>query len=98
MAIFRTLYPSGLSVTVAAAQQAAVLLHQPHGGDGAYTFGPAEEPGPVADERADVNMIRFLSACALGEGKSSGGMLELTRMQQKNSGKQHSMESRKLHQ
>lgn len=51
---------------VAAAQQAAVLLHQPYVGTEHILLGLLKEPGPVV---ADVlprmsTMIRFLSACA----------------------------------
>ena len=68
---------------VAAAQQAAVLLHQPYVGTEHILLGLLKEPGPVVADvlPADVNYDTVLERvrALLGEGNvQSGGMLELT--------------------
>ena len=81
---------------VAAAQQAAVLLHQPYVGTEHILLGLLKEPGPVVADvlPADVNYDTVLERVRtlLGEGNmQSGGMLELTPRSKK------ILESRKLH-
>ena len=86
---------------VAAAQQAAVLLHQPYVGTEHILLGLLKEPGPVVADvlPADVNYDTVLERVRtlLGEGNmQSGGMLELT--PRSNAALDCSiMESRKLH-
>ena len=69
---------------VAAAQQAAVLLHQPYVGTEHILLGLLKEPGPVVSEvlPAEVNYETVLERVRslLGEGNiQSGGMLERPR-------------------
>ena len=86
---------------VAAAQQAAVLLHQPYVGTEHILLGLLKEPGPVVADvlPADVNYDTVLERvrALLGEGNvQSGGMLELTPRSKKIL-ESSIMESRKLH-
>ena len=86
---------------VAAAQQAAVLLHQPYVGTEHILLGLLKEPGPVVADvlPADVNYDTVLERVRtlLGEGNmQSGGMLELTPRSKKIL-ESSIMESRKLH-
>ena len=86
---------------VAAAQQAAVLLHQPYVGTEHILLGLLKEPGPVVADvlPADVNYDTVLERvrALLGEGNvPSGGMLELTPRSKKIL-ESSIMESRKLH-
>ncbi|HIU08521.1 MAG TPA: ATP-dependent Clp protease ATP-binding subunit [Candidatus Limiplasma pullistercoris] len=86
---------------VAAAQQAAVLLHQPYVGTEHILLGLLKEPGPVVSEvlPADVNYETVLERVRtlLGEGNmQSGGMLELTPRSKKIL-ESSILESRKLH-
>ena len=86
---------------VAAAQQAAVLLHQPYVGTEHILLGLLKEPGPVVADvlPADVNYDTVLERvrALLGEGNvQSGGMLELTPRSKKTL-ESSIMESRKLH-
>ena len=86
---------------VAAAQQAAVLLHQPYVGTEHILLGLLKEPGPVVADvlPADVNYDTVLERvrALLGEGNvQSGGMLELTPRSKKNL-ESSILESRKLH-
>ena len=86
---------------VAAAQQAAVLLHQPYVGTEHILLGLLKEPGPVVADvlPADVNYDTVLERVRtlLGEGNvQSGGMLELTPRNKKIL-ESSIMESRKLH-
>ncbi len=86
---------------VAAAQQAAVALHQPYVGTEHILLGLLKEPGPVvsgvlpANVTYDAVMERVRSV--LGEGGSQiGGMLELTPRSKKIL-EGSIMESRRLH-
>ena len=86
---------------VAAAQQAAVLLHQPYVGTEHILLGLLKEPGPVVSEvlPAGVNYESVLERvrALLGEGNmQSGGMLELTPRSKKIL-ESSILESRKLH-
>ena len=86
---------------VAAAQQAAVLLHQPYVGTEHILLGLLKEPGPVVADvlPADVNYDTVLERVRtlLGEGNmQSGGMLELTPRSKKIL-ESSILESRKLH-
>ena len=86
---------------VAAAQQAAVLLHQPYVGTEHILLGLLKEPGPVVADvlPADVNYDTVLERvrALLGEGNvQSGGMLELTPRSKKIL-ESSILESRKLH-
>ena len=86
---------------VAAAQQAAVLLHQPYVGTEHILLGLLKEPGPVVSEvlPAEVNYETVLERVRslLGEGNiQSGGMLELTPRSKKIL-ESSILESRKLH-
>ena len=86
---------------VAAAQQAAVLLHQPYVGTEHILLGLLKEPGPVVSEvlPEGVNYETVLERVRtlLGEGNmQSGGMLELTPRSKKIL-ESSIMESRKLH-
>ena len=86
---------------VAAAQQAAVLLHQPYVGTEHILLGLLKEPGPVVSEvlPAGVNYETVLERvrALLGEGNmQSGGMLELTPRSKKIL-ESSILESRKLH-
>ena len=86
---------------VAAAQQAAVLLHQPYVGTEHILLGLLKEPGPVVSEvlPEGVNYETVLERVRtlLGEGNmQSGGMLELTPRSKKIL-ESSILESRKLH-
>ena len=86
---------------VAAAQQAAVLLHQPYVGTEHILLGLLKEPGPVvADvlpEGVNYETVLERVRTLLGEGNmQSGGMLELTPRSKKIL-ESSIMESRKLH-
>ena len=86
---------------VAAAQQAAALLHQPYVGTEHILLGLLKEPGPVVADvlPADVNYDTVLERvrALLGEGNvQSGGMLELTPRSKKIL-ESSILESRKLH-
>ena len=86
---------------VAAAQQAAVLLHQPYVGTEHILLGLLKEPGPVVADvlPEDVNYDTVLERVRtlLGEGNmQSGGMLELTPRSKKIL-ESSILESRKLH-
>ena len=86
---------------VAAAQQAAVLLHQHYVGTEHILLGLLKEPGPVVSEvlPAGVNYESVLERvrALLGEGNmQSGGMLELTPRSKKIL-ESSILESRKLH-
>ena len=86
---------------MAAAQQAAVLLHQPYVGTEHILLGLLKEPGPVVADvlPADVNYDTVLERvrALLGEGNvQSGGMLELTPRSKKIL-ESSILESRKLH-
>ena len=86
---------------VAAAQQAAVLLHQPYVGTEHILLGLLKEPGPVVSEvlPAEVNYETVFERVRslLGEGNiQSGGMLELTPRSKKIL-ESSILESRKLH-
>ena len=86
---------------VAAAQQAAILLHQPYVGTEHILLGLLKEPGPVVSEvlPAEVNYETVLERVRslLGEGNiQSGGMLELTPRSKKIL-ESSILESRKLH-
>ena len=68
---------------ITAAQQAAVMLHQPYVGTEHILLGLLKEPGPVVSEAlpADVNYDAVFDRVRtiLGEGNyQTGGMLELT--------------------
>lgn len=69
-----------------------MLLHQPYVGTEHILLGLLKEPGPVVSEvlPEGVNYETVLERVRtlLGEGNmQSGGMLELTPQQQKNTGK-----------
>ena len=86
---------------VAAAQQAAMLLHQPYVGTEHILLGLLKEPGPVVSEvlPEGVNYETVLERVRtlLGEGNmQSGGMLELTPRSKKIL-ESSILESRKLH-
>ncbi len=86
---------------VAAAQQAAVLLHQPYVGTEHILLGLLKEPGPVvADvlpEGVNYETVLERVRTLLGEGNmQSGGMLELTPRSKKIL-ESSILESRKLH-
>ena len=87
---------------VAAAQQAAVSLHQPYVGTEHILLGLLKEPGPMVAGLLppEVNYDNVLGRirAVLGEGQQqTGGMLELTPRSKKIL-EQSIMESRRLHQ
>ena len=86
---------------VAAAQQAAVLLHQPYVGTEHILLGLLKEPGPVISdvlpEGVNYETVLERVRTLLGEGNmQSGGMLELTPRSKKIL-ESSILESRKLH-
>ena len=86
---------------VAAAQQAAVMLHQPYVGTEHILLGLLKEPGPIIEDAlpSEVNYQTVFERVRslLGEGTAhSGGMLELTPRSKKIL-ESSILESRRLH-
>ncbi len=86
---------------VAAAQQAAVMLHQPYVGTEHILLGLLKEPGPIIEDALpkEVNYQTVFERVRslLGEGTAhSGGMLELTPRSKKIL-ESSILESRRLH-